>query len=231
MITEYKKYHQCIEDPVVEAKFDGKFQLYFCQSIEINRIRPYYTLERFVKDINYDIDQFGLEVFEYTDHRRSTVDIAQFVKINQLYHSLKNSPNIKPWLVFETNNELYTSCGDTRRRALELLPHITTVEAFINLKTNSLIDSSGWTPVDNFYQMATCVGCDIGTSFYLHVSPELGLSWYEVAIDHTTRTVGGVFRPWCIDTIKNYIKQQPANFRFSLDWFKQEIDWDQYVLE
>jgi hypothetical protein len=231
MLIEYNKFHQCIEDPVIEAKCNGKFQLYFCQELAVSEIRPYYTLEKMIETINHNLDYNGLESFEHTDHRRPTVDIAQFVKINQLYHSLKNSTNIKPWLVLETNNQLYTACGDTRRRALQLLPHITTVAAFVNLKTNSLIDSSEWTPVDTFYQMATCICCNIGTALWFHVSPDSGLEWYEVAIDHTTNTVGSVFRPRCVEAIKNYVKQQSNNFRFSIDWFRQEINWNQYVLE
>lgn len=231
MQKQYTKYFQTVEDPIVNAKHNGRFQLFFSQQVPIPEIKPAYTISTLVQEINTNLDFFGLEAFEYTDHRRPTVDIAQFVKINKLYHSLKNKSNIKPWLLYASEQGMSAICGDSRKRAIELLPEITHVNAFISVPANLQQEYHHWIRVDDFDQFATLIGCQPGTPFWFTVSDQFGLDWYEVAMDHDTGTTGPVFRNHCIDAIKNYIKTQPSNFRFCIEWFKQEIDWHQYVLE
>jgi hypothetical protein len=231
MSTQYTKFYQTLQDPVVDARSNGKFQLFFSERMPIASITPNYTIDSLVKEINTNIDFFGLDCFEYTDHRQPTVDISQFVKINKLYHNLKSTPNIKPWLLYAINLGIFTICGESRLRAMELLPDINHVAAFINVPVELQHQYTNCTRIDTFDQFARSVGCDIGTPFWFTVSDQHGIDWYEVAIDNHTGTNGQRFRDRCIDAIRNYVKTLPGDFKFSKEWFTQTIDWDQYVLE
>lgn len=231
MSTQYIKYCQDPKDPINDAKFNGRFQVFFSNSVVVSSITPNYTIDNLITEINSNIDFFGLDVFSYTDHRCPTADIAQFVKINKLYHSLTSTPNLKPWLLYVTSNGKHTICGESRQRAIELIPEITHISAFASVPVEFQHQYQSWTPVNTFDEFATLTACQVGTPFWFRTSAEYGLDWYEFAVDNYTGTTGPGFREWCITAIKNYVKAQPKDFKFSREWFKQKIDWDQYVLE
>jgi hypothetical protein len=232
MSIDYIRYRQSSEDPIQSAQFNGRFQLFYCDSIPVSMINANYTIDELINTVNYQMTELGKEIFVYTDHRRATFDIPQFVKINRLYHSLLSVGNVKPFLLYEKDKKLHTITGESRLRAYELMPEEYYVSAFITTEDH---DHKEWIKVNSFDEFSSLCKAPDGTAFYLRVGDssdqDYGLSWYEVALPNTTDTSGGAFRDYCERAIQGYIMKKSDFFRFDKDWFRQHYNFDQYVLE
>lgn len=209
----------------------GRQQLIFCNNVPVSHITPFYTLDEFVLMINQDnLLPCGKKVFIQQDNTTPTVDPAQIVKINQLYHSIKDQNIVKPMLLDVSSGKLRPSTGDSRMRALSLLPHIQHVPAFIICNQDQTVPLSG-TKITDFDSFANAAGVPNNTNFWFNFDQDHKIIWYEVDLKTNITCAGQQFAEWCKMVFANYIIKQDKNFLISREWFTEDIDWDQYVLE
>lgn len=218
------KFYQDFQDPIQLGQQGDRFSFWY-GLVPLEQIYPDYTLDDLCQQANNEIAWLSTGVFEYTDHRRATFDLAQFVKINLLYHSLICHDNIKPWLLYRSNTGYRTRTGDTRRRAMELLGQDRQIPALICSPAAEILPFKA---ISCFEDFAQACGVAPGTSFWFDVAAadlDYGIEWYEVALDNHTGIVGQRFRDFAIDTIRQYMRQQPQSFRFTREWFTRNHDW------
>jgi len=220
----YQKICQCNTDPIVLGTHNGKYKFYYKKQVAVDLIDARYPLSQLIELANNDIENLGVSAFEY----QSNYDMAQFVKTNLIYHSIKNIGIIKPFLLQQQGNRFETVTGCTRRRALSLLPEITHVSAILCLYSDTQVDDT-YIEIKNFNDFCSVVDeATTGTHVWFRVAaPEsdLGLDWFEISIDNDTGLVGPEFRTQCILKIKEYLARQSNTFRFSTAWFTEHHNW------
>lgn len=218
-------------DAVKLATQQGRQRIIFIDNFPISHIAPFYTLDEFIIMVNQDnFIPCGREVFMDQDDTKPTVDPAQIVKINRLYHSINNQNVIKPMLLDFQGGKFRPNTGDSRMRALSLLPHIQYTPAFITCNSDHEIPFSG-IEIKDFDSFARAVGTPTNTNFWFTFDDHNKIIWYEVDLQTDIPCAGQKFASWCKMVFSNYIKTQDNNFLISRQWFAEDIDWDQYVLE
>lgn len=152
-------------------------------------------------------------------HIRPPFEISQLMRINLLYHDLYQFGNAKPVLLLYQSQRWQSLTGDSRLRAIELIDHITEINAITVADTELDHD-----PLHSFNDFAKACGAAPGQQFWFRLG-EQGLEWYETAVTTRYPVTGPNFEPWAQDTIKNYVLQQGSTFRFDRDWFCQRHSW------
>jgi hypothetical protein len=115
--------------------------------------------------------------------------------------------------------------GDSRLKAIECIPEITSVPAIITTHQKYSYMFTHCEQIDSLEQFKQT--CKTESDFYVRYteqSSEYGLDWFEYSEDKVTVPD----TEWCLHLIQNYINNQSDNFRFSTDWFKNTIVWDLY---
>ena len=213
--------HRCEEDPIELGKHNGRYKFYYKKQVAVDLIDPLYTLDQVIELANKEIESYGAEAaFDHTP----PFDIAQLAKINLMYHSLKERGIIKPFWLQQRGGRYEIVIGGSRRRAMTLLPEITTVPAVLCLDADTEVDST-FKEIASFPDFCNQVDeIPGGTTCWFRVAdPETnyGIDWAEFAIDSISGTTGEEFRPNCIATIREYIAKQDDSFRFTHQWFTQ----------
>lgn len=228
MLKQYACFYQECPDPIAEIFKESNTTLLFSSSVPLDDITPSFTLQELCDKANDQILWNGVESFIAKDHSRPNFDTNQFVKINQLYQDFLLENNKKPFLL-SFNNGLTTVTGDTRIRALELVSNIKCVSAFIQVDTDKSVLIDYALPVTTFKQFAECCNVPIGTPFFFTKSTSGSLDWYEVHAETKIPCAGQTFRKFCQQAIYNYLLSQPRDFKFTTEWFKQSINWNDYT--
>lgn len=218
-------------DAVKIATQQARQKIIFLDKFPVSHISPFYTLDEFVLMINQDnLLPCGRKIFMDHDDSKPTVDPAQIVKINQLYHSIKDQHVVKPMLLDFSSGKFRPNTGDSRMRALSLLPHIQHVPAFITCNSDQIVPFNG-VEITDFNSFAKAANVPTNTNFWFTLDDHNKIIWYEVDLKTNIACSGQQFASWCKIVFSNYINNQDDNFLISREWFTEDIDWDQYVLE
>lgn len=218
-------------DAIKTAIQQGRQQIIFVENFPVSHISPYYTLDEFVLMVNQDnLLPCGREIFMNQTDAKPTVDPAQIVKINRLYHSIQNQKIVKPMLLDFQGGKFRPNTGDSRMRALSLLPHIRYTPAFVTFNSDHTIPFSG-VKITDFDTFAKATGVPNNTNFWFTLDDNNKIIWYEVDLHTDIPCAGQQFADWCRSRFADYIKTQDDDFLISRQWFTEEINWDQYVLE
>ena len=214
-------------DPVAQSRHNGKHVLFYCPSVPITDIKNPTPLSEFTAMVNRGLDRLGVNTLHHNDTKYFA---ANMVRINMYYHSLLNQGSVKPMLLHWTGGDFFGGgTGGTRLMAAELIPHMTTVAAFIDTTTDFADKFKHCTQITSFREFATYFAAQPHTQFYFRITDPnagYGLDWYEVALEDAATTVAD--ENWCVQVLENYLKQQPDNFRFEPSWFCRCIDWSVY---
>jgi len=224
-------YNDNRNDPVGQASLNS--HIYFYSQFPVSAITPFYTLDALIDMVNNDnIIPCGKDILARTirDDPCPTVDPAQLVKINLLYHSLKDQAVVKPLLIGACGDKFSPLTGDSRMRALTLLPQIHSVPAFVCWPLDQAPQAGGQL-FKNFDQFAQCAQASFGSTFWFELSADGKLERYEVNKETRIQCAGYNFAQWCQQVMAAYIVQQPNDFVIDRAWFTQTIDWSSYVLE
>lgn len=147
---------------------------------------------------------------------------ARLVNINRFADSIQRRGSCKPMILNWSGELPYEAgTGGTRMLAIEVVPEITTVPAFItSLSRLPLEEVSN---LSQFKQLCQCSEGDV----YIKLSNRVGIEWFEApsqdpdlivySDDETAKALG------------NYIKQNLMN-QFTKDWFATPIDWSRYFI-
>ena len=199
-------------------------RLFYCGDMLLDLIQPLQTLQQLCTLANQRLDQYPRNSF--TKDTKSHDFISNIVKINQMVSTIKDFGCVKPMLLQYTGTmPMRPGTGDSRLKAIECIPEITTVPAIISTheKHSHLFDHCE--QIDSVDQLRQV--CNTESDFYVRFTDEFaeyGVDWFEYSEDK----VAVPATEWCLTVLQNYINAQSDTFKFVPSWFKNLIDWQQY---
>lgn len=122
-----------------------------------------------------------------------------------------------------------TGTGDTRLRAIERVPQITTVSAIISTHERYRSRFAHLQEIQTLEDFARCFGTTHGQFLIRLTDPEAdyGIDWYEYVLDDPMVRVPDW--DFCLQALQGYLQTQPDDFKWTVEWFDQAIDWHSHA--
>jgi len=218
-------------DIIFESLHNGAHCLFYNPSVDKTDIYYQQTLQDLCAWTNTRVAKHGWK--DFLNDSSNFYEIANLVKLNLWVHDLPRRGSIKPMLLTYTGGKYNSDfirngsgTGSSRLRAMERIPSMQTVSAFITTNTQLATDFAGLESVTTFARFAELCGATPGQTFLFRLTDELapfGLDWYEYDNQKTTEVTPS--EEWCVQAVKKYIACNPDTV-FTPEWFDREIDWN-----
>ena len=194
----------------------------YAENMPMTQIQRVLTLEQTCARVNDLLSQGQL--FCSPQHSN---EVANLVRINLFYHSLRSRGNVKPMLLhYQGTRPMEAATGGTRMAALELMPEVTDVPCFVSTHVRYLPELSDLKIVRDWTEFSRLSSAQTGDQIILRLTDpaaDYGLDWYEVSLSDPAMTVPQ--DPECLQALQHYLAQQPPAFRFEPQWFRESIIW------
>ena len=214
------------QDPIVQSQHGGIHCLFYDPAVPIGQIRYQQTLQDISDWANDLIQQHGIQRFVQDPHNH--YDIANIVKLNMWIADIQAQGVVKPMMLFYDGQERYgINNGESRLRALERIPTVQSVQAFVSTSSQYQDRFKHLVPVTGFDQFATLCGADPGQQFLFTLTDAqapYGIYWYEYNSVRTAAVTPG--EPWCVDVLRNYLVKHATHF--TPEWFDTLRPWVDY---
>jgi hypothetical protein len=214
-------------DPIEDSLHNGVHCLYYNPAVDKNSIRVNQRLHDLCHWANTNIKIQGPTRF--LQDPANQYDIANLVKLNLWVHDLPITGSVKPMLLQYAGGDLYQSgTGESRLRALERVPQITTVGAFISTHqqfAQRFAHLESITTFDRFAEICQAVDRQIFLFRTTDAQAPYGLDWYEYNSARTESVTPD--QEYCVEVMTRYL-QQNLNVIFSPEWFDNKINWSDY---
>jgi hypothetical protein len=215
------------QDPIQDSFHNGVHCLFYDPAVPKQHIRYKQTLQDICNWANNNIKTHGIAGF--IDNPANHYDIANIVKLNLWIDDIKKQGIVKPMLLFYDGEEKFgINNGESRLRALERIPSIDTMSAFVATRREHADRFNKLLPVTTFEQFAQLCGAVDRQQFsFTLTDPQApyGLYWYEYNSDLTRLVTPG--ETYCVEVLHLYLQQHP-NTEFIPEWFDTLIDWNYY---
>lgn len=213
-------------DVIFKSLHNGAHCLFYDPAVSRHSIQCR-TLIDFCDQINLLIKHKGIN--EFINHQRNHDDIANLVKLNMWVHDIQQQGVVKPMMLFYDGQQQYSiNNGESRLRAMERLPEIKTVCAFISTSAKYQSQFDHLEPVTTFEQFAQLCRAVPGQEFLFTLTDETapyGIFWYEYNSVKTAAVTPN--ESWCIEVFCNYMLQNP-DLHFTPEWFDTLVSWKDY---
>lgn len=207
-------------DPIVAAQHSGQHCLFYNPGVPVTDFVKLISLQDTCDLANQHLPNFAT-VAEPGDLDK----IANIVRINQFVHSLQQHGNLKPMLLYYTGSlPMGAGTGGSRVMAAERIPGLDRFPAFISTHVNYKDQFQHLEEVTSLRQFAHHCHATETTQFYFRLtdpSAAYGIDWYEAALE-TTSVPGN---DQCMSWLIAYCQHQQSDFKFTPEWFDQEICW------
>lgn len=214
------------QDPIVQSQHGGAHCLFYDPAVPVDHIRYQQTLKHISDWANHLIQRHGLQAFTADPHNH--YDIANIVKLNMWIADIRLQGVVKPMMLFYDGQERYgINNGESRLRALERIPEIQSVRAFVSTSQQHADRFQHLMPVTTFDQFAALCGAEPGQQFLFTLTDPAapyGIYWYEYNSARTAAVTPG--EPWCVDVLGNYLRQHHTHF--TPEWFDTLRTWADY---
>ena len=213
-------------DPIVQSLHNGCHCLFFDPAFDYRQIQYQQRLTDLGNWANNWITQQGIE--EFLHNAVNHYDIANLVKLNLWIGDIRQQGIVKPMLIHYDHNVYTAATGESRLRALECVPSVSSVTAFINTQIENQDQFDHLEPVTTFDQFARLCQADVGQKFlfrFTDAQAAYGIDWYEYDSKKTASVTPG--NDQCVAIMQEYLQQCP-NTRFDTQWFSTPVDWTQY---
>lgn len=215
-------------DIIFKSLHGGQHCLFYDPAVPVDHIAKQTTLQGLCDWANQLMAAEGRAAL--TQDPVNHDDAANLVKINQMVDSVARYGSVKPMLLhYQGQRPFATGTGDTRLRAIERLPQITTVTGIISTHARHLAAFQGLKQIHTLEDFARCFRAE-RAQFLIRLTDQqapYGLDWYEYVLDD--RNVSVPDWDYCLRAIQSYVDSRPNDFEFTVDWFDQLIDWDLYA--
>ena len=215
-------------DPVAESLHSGSHCLFYDPNSRFDHIKTNQRLQDLIRWANEWLLSDGINGF--IADARNHYDIANLVKLNMWVRDIRQQGIVKPWLILDEGDGSYTAgTGDSRLRALECIPEITTVSAFISTTADRAHLYSDMESVTTFDQFAGLCKAEKNAMFVFRLtdsSAPFGMYWYEFNSSRTRAVT-----PSEVDAVKmfeNYAKSN-SEVKITQEYFSQDINWASYT--
>ena len=213
-------------DPIADSLHGGNHCLFYDPKFNQQQIYYQQRLQDLCDWANRLINTRGIG--QFLQNPQNHYDIANLVKLNMWIADIRTQGIIKPMLISYTDNQYTAANGESRLRALECVPNITSVTAFINTGFKNRDRFDHLEPVTTFDQFAQLCGAIVGQNFLFRLTDDqapYGLDWYEYDSQRAAPVTPG--EEYCVSAVVAYLEQHPDTV-FTMDWFDQLVDWNQY---
>lgn len=211
------------QDPIAQSQHDGSHCLFYDPAVPVGHIRYQQTLQDISDWANHQIQRYGIQGFTAEPHNH--YDIANIVKLNMWIADIRTQGVVKPMMLFYDGQDQYgINNGESRLRALERIPTVQSVRAFVSTSRQHQDRFQHLMPVTGFDQFATLCGAEPGQQFLFTLTDpqaDYGIYWYEYNSARTAAVTPG--EPWCVDVLHNYLTQHPTHF--TPEWFDTLRPW------
>lgn len=115
--------------------------------------------------------------------------------------------------------------GESRLRALERVPAVTTAQCFISTSAQHRDRFKHLTEVTDFDQFARLCEAEPGQQFLFTLtdpSAPYGIYWYEYNSARTAAVTPG--ESWCVEALRGYLSACPDT-HFTPEWFDTLRPW------
>jgi hypothetical protein len=216
------------QDPVADSLHSGEHCLFYNPAAKFNYIKTNQRLADLIKWANEWLTHDGIDGF--AADVRNHYDIANLVKLNMWVRDIRKQGIVKPWLILDEGDSTYTAgTGDSRLRALECIPEISTVPAFVSTRSDRAELYTGLEPVTCFDRFAELCGAEPGMMFVFRLTDPtapFGMYWYEFNSSLTRAVTPG--EADAVNMFINYARKNPE-LVITKEYFSQEIDWNSYI--
>ena len=217
------------KDPIQESFHNGRHCLFYNPTIDKNQIRYKQSLLDICTWANKCIARDGISGF--IQKEKNWYDIANIVKLNMWIDDIQKQGIVKPMMLYYDGQEKYgVNNGESRLRALERIPTITTMRGFISTTVNYAYKFSDMMPVTSFTQFANICQAVAGQKFLFTLTDSTapyGIYWYEYNSSRTAPVTPG--EAYCVNALTVYLNRYP-NTEFTLEWFDKLITWSDYTV-
>ena len=214
-------------DPVADSLHSGQHCVFYDPAVAKTQIAVNQTLQNLCDWANYNIKNTGVKLFVSNTHNHNRV--ANLVKVNMWVADLPLQGNVKPMLLQYTGQVPYQSgTGESRLRALERIPQIQTVSAFISTHYKYQQQFAHLESITTFDRFAQICQAEPGQEFLFRTTDQLapyGLDWYEYNSSRTAQVTPGT--DYCVEVMSNYLKQH-SDIIFTPEWFDTLTNWHEY---
>ena len=214
-------------DPIVEIFHNGNHCLFYDPEFKQATITYRQKLHDLGEWANDSIRTLGID--QFFANTNNHYDIANLVKLNMWIHDIRCNGIVKPMLIWYLGNEKYIATnGESRLRALESIPEIVSVRAFISTTAEHADKFKHLIPVTTFDQFAELCPAESGQKFLFRLADSdasYGIDWFEYDSRRTAKVTPD--EAWCVSAIIEYLNQYPGT-EFTVSWFNQPIDWNLY---
>ena len=214
------------QDPIKDSFHNGVRCLFYDPAFDQKQIQYQQKLQDLCDWANRSITTQGTT--QFLQRLQNHYDIANLVKLNMWIADIRSQGIVKPMLVSYDNNQYTAANGESRLRALECVPEVRSVRAFINTSVEYQDQFDYLEPVTTFDQFAQLCGAANGQKFLFRLTDDhapYGLDWYEYDSHQTASVTPG--EEYCVGAVTAYLEQHPDTV-FTVDWFAQLVDWNQY---
>lgn len=209
-------------DPIAQTH-QNTHCLFYDPAVDKHRIRSNQSLQDLCDWANQRLQQ-GTQ--DFVQNTANHYDLANLVKLNLWVHDLPKKGSIKPMLLHYTGQPRFESgTGESRLRALERIPHMTTVSAFVSTHVQFQDQFKGLEQIHTFDRFAELCGAEPGQQFLFRFTDQqalYGLDWYEYNSRQTSQVTPAT--EWCVAVMTNYLEANP-DLIFTPAWFDCLIDW------
>jgi len=213
------------QDPVADSLHNGTHCIFYDPAVDKNSIHTNQRLEDLCNWANSGIAQQGWQSF--VQDANNHYDLANLVKLNLWVHDLPVHGSIKPMLLQYVGDPKYqTGTGESRLRALERIPKMQTVAAFISTHQQYQSRFAHLESVTTFARFAEICQAEPGQQFLFRSTDSTapyGLDWYEYNSSRTAQVTPGTDA--CVRAITRYFEAH-TEIVITPDWFDLVIDWE-----
>jgi hypothetical protein len=213
-------------DPIIDSLHNGVHCLFYDPAFDQRQIQYRQKLQDLCDWANKSITTQGTT--QFLSNSQNYYDIANLVKLNMWIADIQSQGIVKPMLVIYNGIEYSVANGESRLRALECIPEVCSVRAFINTSNQYKNQFNHLEPVTTFDQFAQLCDAVNGQNFLFRLTDArapYGLDWYEYDSQRTVLVTPG--EEYCVGAVTAYLDQHPDTV-FTVDWFAQLVDWNQY---
>ena len=214
-------------DPIVESLHSGAHCVFYNPTVDKNHIHNTQTLQDLCDWANIGIAKHGWS--EFLVDSKNRYDLANLVKLNLWVRDLPTKGSVKPMLLTYTggkyNSDFGSGTGASRLRAMERIPQMQTVAAFITTGSahrNYFAHLEEVTTFDRFAELCQAVS---GQNFLFRLTDPgapFGIDWYEYDSVLTAAVTPG--ENDCLTALNNYMLHNSSTV-FTPVWFESAIDW------
>jgi hypothetical protein len=216
------------QDPIADSLHGGNHCVFYNPEVDKHDIYNSQNLQDLCDWVNTGIGKHGW--LDFLADPKNHYDLANLVKFNLWVHDLPTKGSIKPMLLTYTggkyNSDLSSGTGASRLRAMERIPAIQTVSAFITTGSKFRSTFAHLEEIATFNRFAELCQAIPGQNFLFRLtdlSAPFGLDWYEYDSQLTAAVTPG--EDDCLTALTNYMQEYPTT-SFTPEWFESTINWE-----